>query len=168
MIAGQRIFSAKVYVYTMLGELFHVFPSALRTAEILDLNPSILSKKLVSVTPKNENGKLIKELSRPLILLNRKNTTKYIFSLKPLDTLELERFIFENKDRPADNIKQPNSKRFYAYHNNGVPYYLSPFDTISLVRKEFRIAPEKLHECAENQLPYDTIVRATAVKGKYP
>jgi hypothetical protein len=49
-----------------------------------------------------------------------------------------------------------------------VPYYLSPFDTISLVRKEFRIAPEKLHECAENQLPYDTIVRATAVKGKYP
>lgn len=49
-----------------------------------------------------------------------------------------------------------------------MPYYLSPFDTISLVRKEFRIAPEKLHECAENQLHYDTIVRATAVKGKYP
>ena len=168
MLAGQRIFSAKVFVYTMVGELYHVFPSVVRTAEILDLNPSILGRKLVSVTPKDENGKVIKELSRPLVMLNRKNTAKYIFSFKSLDKLELDKFIFENKDKPADNLKQPNSKRFYAYHINGVPYSLSPFDTIALVRKEFRIAPEKLHECAEKRLPYDTIVRETAVKGKYP
>src|SRR6266852_3397853 len=98
--------------------------------------------------------KLMKSKSKPVLLLNRDNTNKFIISYTPLNQSELDKFIISIENKLAHNTKQPNSKKVFVYYLDGKSYALSLFDNLAQVKKEFKMAEATINKYAELRTPY--------------
>lgn len=134
--------SKRMYVYNEDGSNFKVYFSISELAAVNNLNRLVIAKQLK------------KAESKPVLLLNRDNTNKFIISYTPLNQSELDKFIISIKNKLAHNTKQPHSKKVFVYYLDGKSYVSSPFDNLAQVKKEFKMAEATINKYAELRTPY--------------
>src|SRR6267378_1101156 len=134
--------SKKIFVYNEDGVFFYESSSISLIAGLININRLIITRKLK------------KYKSKPVLLLNRDNTKKYIISYTSLNESELSKFILSVKNQLPHNTKQPHSKKVYVYYLDGKPYNLSPFANLAKITKEFKMAEATINKYAKLRTPY--------------
>ena len=141
MILNSKV-SKKIYVYNEDGSNLKIYSSILKAAAITNINRLVIARNLKKFE------------SKPVLLLNKNNTEKLIFSYTELNQLELDNFIISIKNILPHNTKQPHSKKVFVYYLDGKSYYSSPFDNLTQVKKEFKMSEATINKYAELKNPY--------------
>jgi|SRR6267378_771787 len=141
MVLNSKV-SKKIFVYNEDGVFFYESSSISLIAGLININRLIITRKLK------------KYKSKPVLLLNRDNTKKYIISYTSLNESELSKFILSVKNQLPHNTKQPHSKKVYVYYLDGKPYNLSPFANLAKITKEFKMAEATINKYAKLRTPY--------------
>jgi group I intron endonuclease len=131
-----------IFVYNEFGNFIKAYSSILSVAAITNINRLVISRNLK------------KYEFKPVFLLNKNNTAKFILSYTSLSQLELDNFILSNKDKPAHNIKQPHSKKVYVYYPDGKSYGSSPLNSLAQVKKEFKMSEATINKYAKLKTSY--------------
>jgi hypothetical protein len=141
MIKNSKV-SKRMYVYNEDGSNLKIYSSISEVAAVNNINRLVIARQLKKSEPK------------PVLLLNRDNTNKFIISYTPLNQSELNKFIVSIENKLAYNTKQPNSKKVYVYYLDGKSYASSPFDNLAQVKKEFKMAEATINKYAKLRTPY--------------
>ena len=135
MIKNSKV-SKRMYVYNEKGSNYKIYSSISEVAAVNNINRLVIARQLKKSEPK------------PVLLLNRDNTNKFIISYTPLNQYELNKFIVSIENKLAYNTKQPNSKKVFVYNLDGKSYASSPFYNLAQVKKEFKMAEATINKYA--------------------